>query len=63
MYEDAYFVDYLKIPLEHVRGFKFYMVEDAYVKVLLEKKDKSKLNSFMSELALKYNEIILSENK
>jgi len=63
MYEDAYFVDYLKIPLEHVRGFKFYMVEDAYVKVLLEKKDKSKLTSFMSELALKYNEIILSENK
>ena len=63
MYEDAYFVDYLKIPIEHVRGFKFYMVEDAYVKALLKKKDKSKLTSFMSELALKYNEIILSENK
>ena len=63
MYEDAYFVDYLKIPIKHVRGFKFYMVEDAYVKALLKKKDKSKLTSFMSELALKYNEIILSENK
>ena len=63
IFEEAYFVDYLKIPLEHVRGFKFYMVENEYVKTLLERKDKVKLTSYMSELALKYNEIIISENK
>jgi hypothetical protein len=63
LFEDAYFIDYLKIPSEHIRGFKFYMVENEYVKTLLERKDKPRLTTFMSELALKYNEIISIENK
>ena len=63
LFEDAYFIDYLKIPSEHINGFKFYLVENEQVASLLEVKDKTKLTSFMSELALKYNEIILSENK
>lgn len=63
MFEDLYFVNYLKIPSEHVRGFKFFMVENEYVRMLLEKKEKNKLAVYMSELALKFNDIILSENK
>ena len=63
LFEDAYFIDYLKIPSEHINGFKFYLVENEEVASLVEVKDKTKLTSFMSELALKYNEIILSENK
>lgn len=62
-FEEEYYIDYLKIPLEYIRGFKFYLVENQQVEMLLKEKDKSKLTLLMSELALKYNEIISSENK
>lgn len=63
LFEEEYYVDYLKIPSEYVRGFKFYIVENQYAGVLLEEKNKSKLALLMSELALKYKEIIASEAK
>lgn len=63
LFEEEYYVDYLKIPREYVRGFKFYIVEDQYAGTLLEEKNKSKLALLMSELALKYKEIIASEAK
>ncbi|GGE96944.1 carboxypeptidase-like regulatory domain-containing protein [Flavobacterium limi] len=63
LFEEEYYIDYLKIPSEHIRGFKFYLVENQQVKMLLKEKDKAKLTLLMSELALKYNEIIASENK
>lgn len=63
LFEETYFVDYLKIAPEYVKGFKFYMVENEYAMTLLKVKEKEKLKRLMGELALKYNEIILSENK
>ena len=63
LFEDAYFIDYLKIPSEHINGFKFYLVENEEVASLVEVKDKTKLTFLMNEMALKYNEIILSEDK
>ncbi|WP_244307340.1 carboxypeptidase-like regulatory domain-containing protein [Flavobacterium fluviatile] len=63
LFEDTYFIDYLKIPSEYVRGFKFYIVESQYAGMLLEEKDKSKLTLLISELALKYKEIIAGETK
>jgi hypothetical protein len=63
LFEDDYFVEYLKIPSEHIDGFKFYLVENDEIMLLLKDKEKSKLELSMNELALKYNEIILSENK
>ncbi|MDR7209311.1 hypothetical protein [Flavobacterium piscis] len=63
MFEDACFIDYLKIPSEHISGFKFYIVENVYAGMLLETRDRPKLIFLISELALKYNEILSSENK
>lgn len=57
-FNDAYFVDYLKIPLEYIADFKFYVVENDYARVLLKSKNKSKLSSLLNELSLRYNEII-----
>ena len=62
-FEEQYYVEYLKIPLEYIRGFKFYIVEKEYARILLKEKNKSKLALLMSELALKYKEIIASETK
>lgn len=63
LFEDSYFVDYLKIPAEHVSGFKFYFVENETANSLLKLNDKSKLVPLMSEMALKFNEILALENK
>ncbi|TDO97665.1 hypothetical protein EV145_10918 [Flavobacterium sp. 245] len=63
LFEDAYFIDYLKIPSEYVLGFKFYFVESQDIGVLLLEKNKSKITPLMAELALKYKEIIASEIK
>lgn len=63
MFEDAYFIERLKISSEYISGFKFYLVENDEVIVLLNRKEKVRLELLMSEMALKYNEIILSENK
>lgn len=59
---DSHIINYLKIPSEHINGFKFYLVENEQAASLLEIKDKTKLTFLMSELALKYNEILSSEN-
>lgn len=63
LFEDAYFVDYLKIPAEYVLGFKFYFVESQNLNTLLTEGNKSKLALLMAESALKYNDIISSEDK
>ncbi|WP_167443879.1 carboxypeptidase-like regulatory domain-containing protein [Flavobacterium cutihirudinis] len=63
LFEDAYFIDYLKIPSEYVSGFKFYFVETQDITVLLTEKNKSKLTPLLAESALKYNEIISGETK
>lgn len=63
LFADAYFVDYLKIPAEHVDGFKFYVVENETAGLLLKLNDKSKTNALLREMALKFNEIHAFENK
>lgn len=63
LFEEEYYINNLKIPSEYIRGFKFYLVENEQVRMLLEEKGNSKLTLLLSELALKYNEIISSENK
>ena len=61
LYEDAYFVENLKIPSDYVEGFKFYIVENEYAIILLKTKNKPKLSSLLNELSLRYNEIIQLE--
>ena len=57
-FTDEYFFEYLKIPLEYIADFKFYVVENDYARVLLKSKNKYKLSSLLNELSLRYNEII-----
>lgn len=63
LFDDGYFIDCLKIPLEHVDGFKFYVVENETAGPLLKLNDKSKLAPFLGEMALKFNEMLAFENK
>ncbi|RZJ53339.1 MAG: hypothetical protein EOO44_08850 [Flavobacterium sp.] len=63
LFEDSYFVDYLKIPADYIKSFKFYLVENESVAALLKVNDITGLTPLMSQMALKFNEINTIENK
>ncbi|MGO4770649.1 hypothetical protein ACEN2I_03220 [Flavobacterium sp. W22_SRS_FK3] len=63
MFTLEHFVERLKIPLEYVKGFKYYAVENDKFTVILNSKNKTSTEFLLGELAVKYKEIIASEAK
>jgi len=63
MFTLEHFVDRLKIPSEYVKGFEYYAVENDKFTVILNSKNKTSTEFLLAELAVKYKEIIASENK
>lgn len=63
MFSLEHFVDRLKIPLEYVKGFEYYAVENDKFTVILNSKNKTSTEFLLAELATKYKEIIASEIK
>jgi hypothetical protein len=63
MFSLDHFVDRLKIPLEYVKGFEYYAVENDKFTVILNSKNKTSTEFLLGELAVKYKEIIARENK
>ncbi|RKR09374.1 carboxypeptidase-like protein [Flavobacterium sp. 90] len=63
MFSINHFVNRLQIPLEYVKGFEYYAVENDKFTVILNSKNKTSTEFLLAELAVKYKEIIASENK
>lgn len=63
MFTPEHFTDTLKIPLEYVKGFEYYAVENEKFTVILNSKNKTSTEFLLGELAVKYKEILASENK
>lgn len=63
MFPLDHFVDRLKIPLEYVKGFEYYAVENDKFTAILNSKNKTSIEFLLGELAVKYKEIIAVENK
>jgi hypothetical protein len=63
LFEEDYFVKYLKIPSEYVEGFKYYAVDNDKFTQVLNQKNTTKTEFLLGELAIKYNEISIRENK
>lgn len=63
MFDRSHFVDKLKIPVDYVKGFQYYAVDNEKFTVILESKNKVTTEFLLGELAVKYNEIIARENK
>jgi hypothetical protein len=63
MFQLDHFVDKLKIPLEYVKGFEYYAVENDKFTAILNSKNKTTVEFLLGELAVKYKEIIAGENK
>lgn len=63
MFSIDHFVNRLKIPLEYVKGFEYYAVDNDKFTVILNSKNKTSTEFLLGELAVKYKEIIERENK
>ena len=63
MFDQNHFVTILKIPLEYVKGFKYYAVENDKFTTILKTKNKITTEFLMGELATKYIKIIAGENE
>ncbi|WP_345092951.1 hypothetical protein [Flavobacterium chungnamense] len=58
LYEAEYFTETLKIPKDFVKGFQYYIVEDAKFVEALKAKNKTMATFIMNELAVTYKELI-----
>ncbi|MBB4800095.1 hypothetical protein HNP37_000134 [Flavobacterium nitrogenifigens] len=63
LFDDAYFVQKLQIPEENVNEFKLFVTENTDFCAILNSKNKTSAAFLLGELAVKYKEIISSENK
>ena len=61
MFTLDHFVNRLKIPLEYVKGFEYYAVDNDKFTAILNSKNKTSTEFLLGELAVKYKEIIASE--
>lgn len=53
-YEEKYFIETLKIPADYVKGFLFFIVEDAKFVEAVNTKNKTMATFLMNELAVKF---------
>ncbi|HEY4618681.1 MAG TPA: hypothetical protein VIH09_10855, partial [Flavobacterium sp.] len=63
MFDKNHFVNKLKIPLDYVKGFEYYAVENEQFTKILSSKNLTSTEFLLAELATKYNEIIACENE
>lgn len=61
MFNEDYFRNTLKIPLEYIKGFQYYIVENERFTTILKSKNKTQIEFAMVSLAGKYNEILSGE--
>lgn len=63
MFSMDHFVNRLKIPLDYVKGFEYYAVDNERFTAILNSKNKTSTEFLLGELAVKYKEIIAGDNK
>ncbi len=54
LFEDSYYITYLKIPEDYIDGFKYYIVENDEIRDALNKKNKTMAKFLMSGLSIEY---------
>ena len=57
-YETKYFTQTLKIPEEYVKGFEYYIVEDAKFAEAVKSKNKTMATFIMNDLAVRYKGLL-----
>jgi len=57
-YEDKYFIQTLKIPEDYVKGFKYYIIQDAKFVESMKAKNRTMATFIMNELAVNYLQLL-----
>jgi hypothetical protein len=63
LFKDSYYTETLKIPLEYIKDFQYYCIDDPNLAASLVAKNKTMSSFFIVGLAEKYNQIITHETK
>jgi hypothetical protein len=58
LFENDFYAKNLKIPVDYVKGFQYYCIEDAKISEVLKSKNKTKIEFLLIPLAKKYNEMV-----
>jgi hypothetical protein len=61
MYDEKYFIETLQIPKDFVKGFEYYLVEDAKFVAAIKAKNKTMATFIMNELAVTYKDLIATK--
>ncbi len=61
-FTDNYYIDQFHIPKDYVDGFKYYLLEDETFVAIFLSKDHLKTDLKMSEMSVKYNQLLANEN-
>lgn len=61
LFEKTYFIQKLKIPVDYVMGFQYYIIENERFVRVLKSKNKTNIEFVMGQLTAKYFEILASE--
>jgi hypothetical protein len=61
LFENKYYVETLKIPIDYIRGFQYYCIEDAAFTNALSTKNKTLTMFLIVSLAENYNKTIENE--
>lgn len=62
LFENKYYIETLKIPVDYIKGFQYYCVEDSNLAAALQSKNKTMILFLIVPLAEKFNKIIQNEN-
>lgn len=57
-FEDKYYIEYLKLPKENIKGFHYFLIEDIDFVRALQAKNKALTKFLMNQLALEYKETL-----
>ncbi|RVT78671.1 hypothetical protein EOD40_05405 [Flavobacterium sufflavum] len=63
MFEKEHFINRLQLPLDYVKGFKYYVMDNQKFTKVLEMNNKTTIEFLLGELAEKYKAIIACENE
>lgn len=62
IFEEQFYTDEMQIPIEYVKGFKYYLIDDPDFVNALMAKNKTLMRYLIPRLAINYNQIINEEN-
>jgi hypothetical protein len=63
LYEDEFYTETLKIPLEYIKGFQIYVLDDEKLVASLKAKNITMTTFLLTSLAKKFNSLIENEEK